>query len=52
MLDKRMEQAEFIFENNIQTREELSSLMDKTETQISQLVKKRHALYKLSLIHI
>ena len=46
MLDKRMEQAEFIFENNIQTREELSSLMDKTETQISQLVKKRHALYK------
>ena len=45
-LDKRMEQAEFIFENNIQTREELSSLNEKTESKISQLVKKRHALYK------
>ena len=41
-----MRSREFIFENNIHTREELSSLKEKAESKISQLVKRRHALYK------
>ena len=45
-LDKRIEQAEFIFQNQIENREQLTSIRQKTEDEIAVLLKERQKLYR------
>ena len=45
-LDKRIEQAEFIFQNQIDDREQLTSIRQKAEDEIAVLVKQRQKLYR------
>lgn len=45
-LDKRIEQAEFIFQNQIQDREQLTSIRQKAEDEIAVLLKERQKLYR------
>lgn len=45
-LDKRIEQAEFIFQNQIDDREQLTSIRQKTEDEIAVLLKERQMLYR------
>lgn len=45
-LDKRIEQAEFIFQNQIQDREQLTFIRQKAEDEIAVLLKERRKLYR------
>ena len=45
-LDQRIEQAEFIFQNQIQDREQLTSIRQKAEDEIAALLKQRRKLYR------
>lgn len=45
-LDQRIEQAEFIFQNQIQDREQLASMRQKAENEIAVLIKQRRKLYR------
>ena len=45
-LDKRIEQAEFIFQNQIDNREQLTSIRQKAEDEIAVLLKERRKLYR------
>ncbi|MFQ9847900.1 MAG: relaxase/mobilization nuclease domain-containing protein [[Clostridium] leptum] len=44
-LDQRIEQAEFIFQNKIEDRGQLTTLRQKTEDEIAVLIKQRQKLY-------
>ena len=48
-LDKRIEQAEFIFQNQIDDREQLASMRQKAENEIAVLIKQRQKLYRYEL---
>ena len=43
---KRIEQAEFIFKNQIEDRGQLTTLRQKTEDEIAVLIKQRQKLYR------
>ena len=45
-LDKRIEQAEFIFKNHIEDRGQLAALRQKAEDEIAVLIKQRQKLYR------
>ena len=45
-LDKRIEQAEFIFQNQIETRDQLTSIRQKAENEIAALLNERRKLYR------
>lgn len=45
-LDQRIEQAEFIFQNKIEDRGQLTTLRQKTEDEIAVLIKQRQKLYR------
>lgn len=45
-LDQRIEQAEFIFQNKIEDRGQLTTLRQKTEDEIAVLIKERQKLYR------
>lgn len=45
-LDRRIEQAEFIFQNQIDDREQLASMWQKAEDEIAVLLKQRRKLYR------
>ena len=45
-LDKRIEQAEFIFKNHIEDRSQLAAIRQKTEDEIAVLIKQRQKLYR------
>ena len=45
-LDKRIEQAEFIFKNHIEDRGQLAALRQKAEDEIAVLLKERQKLYR------
>lgn len=45
-LDKRIEQAEFIFKNHIEDRGQLSAIRQKAEDEIAVLIKQRQKLYR------
>lgn len=45
-LDKRIEQAEFIFQNKIEDRVQLAAIRQKAEDEISVLIKERQKLYR------
>lgn len=45
-LDRRIEQAEFIFQNQIDNREQLISIRKKSEDEITALLKERQKLYR------
>ena len=45
-LDKRIEQAEFIFQNKIENRGQLNAIRQKAEDEIAVLVKQRQKLYR------
>ena len=45
-LDKRIEQAEFIFQNQIDNREQLTSIRQKAEDEIATLLKQSRKLYR------
>lgn len=45
-LDQRIEQAEFIFQNKIEDRCQLTTLRKKTEDEIAVLIKQRQKLYR------
>ena len=45
-LDKRIEQAEFIFQNKIEDRGQLNAIRQKAEDEIAVLVKQRQKLYR------
>lgn len=45
-LDQRIEQAEFIFKNEIEDRGQLANLRQKAENEITVLIKQRQKLYR------
>ena len=45
-LDKRIEQAEFIFKNHIEDRGQLAAIRQKAEDEIAVLIKQRQKLYR------
>ncbi len=45
-LDKRIEQAEFIFQNKIEDRGQLATIRQKAEDEIAVLLKERQKLYR------
>ena len=45
-LDKRIEQAEFIFQNKIENRGQLAAIQQKAEDEIAVLIKQRQKLYR------
>ena len=45
-LDKRIEQAEFIFQNKIEDRGQLATIRQKAENEIAVLLKQRQKLYR------
>ena len=45
-LDKRIEQAEFIFKNHIEDRGQLNAIRQKAEDEIAVLIKQRQKLYR------
>ena len=45
-LDRRIEQAEFIFQNQIDNRDQLTSIQQKAEDEIAVLLKERRKLYR------
>ena len=45
-LDQRIEQAEFIFKNEIEDRSQLANLRQKAENEITVLIKQRQKLYR------
>ena len=45
-LDKRIEQAEFIFQNKIEDRGQLATIRQKAEDEIAVLLKQRQKLYR------
>ena len=45
-LDQRIEQAEFIFKNEIEDRGQLAAIRQKAENEIAVLIKQRQKLYR------
>lgn len=45
-LDRRIEQADFIFKNHIEDRGQLAAIRQKAENEIAMLLKQRQKLYR------